>query len=196
MVTSRAVMFLAIVVALIATASGCSKSKALKTPTDAELKSAGSSSAASASDPTGSMWKESNLPLEKAKKIKKEIEEAFKKDVDIWIHADASSDFADAMVGKAYAELKKQFDDELSQGKIKLRRHDDQKFEVVRVKEYSGIVAYTYIDNGLYVDAKSKKPLGDPVGKKREWLVGMVKTGEGWKISDILPLRPQKGPGH
>lgn len=181
---------------IVLSVMGCSKKSALRPPTAAELKSAGIPSASANSDPTGSMWKESNLPLDKAKRIKKEIEEAFKKDVEIWIHADAPGDFEEAMVGKALAELKKQFEDELAQGKIKIRRHDDQDFEVVRVKENSGIVAYAYVDNGVYVDANSKKPLADPLGKKREWLVGMVKTSTGWKISDILPLRPQKSSGH
>lgn len=144
---------------------GCTSNRALRPPTDAELKSAKSAVASSRDDPTGSMWKESNLPPEKAKKIKKEIEEAFKKDVDIWLRADSPDDFAAAMVGNALAELKKQTEDELSQGKLEIRVHDDRDFEVVRVKEESGIVAYTYVDNSIYVDAKTRKPLGVPWAK-------------------------------
>ncbi|MBE0448333.1 MAG: hypothetical protein IBX64_09600 [Actinobacteria bacterium] len=138
-----------------------------------------------------------NCRPNRQKKIKKEIEAGFEKSLEAWLHAsDNPDDLEKGMVGKALAELKQQFTDELAQGKIKIRVHDDREFEAVKVDEESGAVAYAYIDNGYYIDVKTKQRISKPLNEKKEWLIAVAKKGKTWKISEIVPLRPKVGPEH
>ncbi len=141
---------------------------------------------------TGDMWSKSKLPPSQAKKIKAEIEAGFKQALGIWLQVkDNPNGFEKGMAGDALKELKRQYTDELTQGKIKIRVHDNREFEVVQIKEKAGAIAYTYTDNGYYIDAKTKQSISKPLGKKREWLIGISKIGNTWKITDIVTLKPK-----
>lgn len=174
--------------------AGCQKKEDIGSLTDEQIKAAKKAELQAKKNDAkdeGGMWRESNLPPDQAKKIKKEIEAGFKKAIDVWTNTKGNPEsFKKGLTGKALLELEKQTKNESAQGKIKIRVHDNSEFEVVKVKETAGAVAYVYIDNGYYIDAKTKKPISKPSGAKKEWLIGIGKYGKVWKISNIVPLRP------
>jgi len=183
-----------VMLSLIGLTAGCQKKEDIGGLTDEQIKAAKKGDLQATHDfkYTGGMWSESKLPPKEAKRIKKEIEEGFKKALDIWINTkDNPKDFEKGLAGKALWELKQQTAAEQAQGKIKIRVHDKREFEVVKIKEDAGAVAYTYVDNSYYIDAKTKKKISKPTGDKKEWLIGIGKYGKVWKISEIVPLRPK-----
>jgi len=172
--------------------TGCTGRRSVSELTDAQIKAAAEKSGGHVDQYAGGMWAESKLPPAQAKKIKKEIEAGFEKAVKIWLSVKNNQDeFAEGMTGDALNEIKQQFKSELDQGKIKVRVHDDEQSEVVRVKEEAGAIAYSYIDNGYYIDAKTKQKISEPINEKREWLIGLLKVDGTWKISDIASLKPK-----
>lgn len=189
-ITAVIVMVTLIIAGLTA---GCQK-KDVGGLTDEQIKAAKKGNLQATHDDkyTGGMWAESNLPPDQTKKIKAEIEKGFERALDVWINTkDNPEDFEKGLAGRALWELKQQSADEQAQGKIKIRVHDEREFEVVKVKEDAGAVAYAYTDNGYYIDAKTKKRISEPSRDKKEWLIGVGKFGKVWKISEITPLRPQ-----
>jgi hypothetical protein len=196
LITLPAAIAIIVVVAGGLAITGCQEKGSIRKLSDAEIETAAKKQQEQHVDSYArSMWAESQLPQEQADKIKKEIEAGFKKSVDIWLAVTDSPDsFEKGMTGAALEELKQQFADELEQGKIKIRVHDDQEFDVVKIDKEYGAVAYAYTDNGYYVDAKTRKKISNPINEKKEWLVGVVKAKDTWKISGIYPLRPKVGP--
>jgi len=177
--------------------SGCQQKRSVVELSDAEIKAAAEKREEHVDKYARSMWAESKLPPEQAKKIKKEMEKGFEKSLEVWLSVtDDPDDFKKGMTGSAFEELKQQFTNELAQGKIKVRVHDSQVFEAVKIDEESGAIAYAYTDNGYYIDAKTKKKISKPLNEKKEWLISVAKVKNVWKISGIYPLRPNTGPEH
>lgn len=179
--------------------AGCQKKQDIGGLTNAQIKAAkkGELQAEHDNKYTGGMWAESKLPPDQSKKIKAEIEDGFKEALEIWITTkDNPKDFKKGLTGRALWELEQQSAGEKKQGKIRIRVHDEREFEVVKVKEDAGAVAYSYVDNGYYIDAKTKKRISKPSGDQKEWLIGIGKDGKVWKISEITPLRPKSESEH
>lgn len=186
---------LTLIVAIIFTGSmitGCQQKGSIRDLSDEEIKAAAEKRKKHVNEQAGSMWAQSKLPAEETKKIKNEMREGFEKALKVWLSvSDNPNHFEKGISGKALEELKQQSANELAQGKIKVRVHSDREFEAVKVEKESGAIAYAYIDNSYYIDAKMKNKISKPLNEKKEWLIGIAKIDGTWKINTIVPLRPK-----
>lgn len=133
---------------------------------------------------SGATAKDGLEPLERGK-IRREILNEIEEGVAIWLKGD-SSGYSKAFTKKLAASYTDQVEKLHLRGTDKVRRHENQAFEVIELTKDSATVKYTFIDKSYFISTSTGKVVTPSKDAESEIYINVVKEENRWKMQSLI----------
>ena len=123
-------------------------------------------------------------PLERGK-VRRAILNETAEGVAIWLKGD-SSGYSKAFTKKLSASYLAQIEKLHQKGTDKVRRHENQLFEVVELTKNAATVKYTFVDKSYFISTATSEVVNPSKDAASEIYINVVKEDNRWKIQALI----------
>lgn len=94
-----------------------------------------------------------------------------------------------ALTGQALESLTNQINQDLAQGKVKIRKYSSVKLDFKNYTKGVAGLRLDLVDKTYYVDKDTKKRISSPSNKKERRIIALKKDGKRWKIFAFFDVK-------
>lgn len=123
-------------------------------------------------------------PLERGK-MRRAILNDTEEGVAIWLKGD-SAGYSKAYTKELAASYLDQLEKLHQKGTDKVRRHENQLFEVVELTKDSATVKYTFVDKSYFISTSTSEVVNPAKNAESEIYINVVKEDNRWKIQALI----------